>query len=69
MDVICERYGLTRDQAIARLKQVRKDEDEANTINPPEPPPVEVDPNGEPIAQATGEKQEPPENDEKESDG
>jgi Phage portal protein, SPP1 Gp6-like len=63
VDVIRERYGLTREQALARLKQVKKDEDEANVIMPPEPPPVEVDPNGEPIPpagdQGDDEKPEP----------
>jgi hypothetical protein len=41
VDVIRERYGLTRDQAIERLKQVKEDEDEADTIMPPLPMPAE----------------------------
>ena len=46
VDVIRERYGLSRDQAIDRLKQVKEDEDAADAIMPPEPPPVEVNPDG-----------------------
>lgn len=42
VDVIRERYGLTREQAIDHLKQVAKDETEATAILPkPEPPPAE----------------------------
>ncbi len=60
VDVIRERYGLTRDQAIERLKQVKIDEDEANAIMPPEPPPVEVTPEGEPVKAEPGETPEKP---------
>jgi hypothetical protein len=37
--ILCERFGLTRDQAIARLKQIKKDNDETAEIEgPPEAP-------------------------------
>jgi hypothetical protein len=45
VNVIQERYGLTREQAIDHLKQVAEDEEEAKAILPqPEPPPT---PDGE----------------------
>jgi hypothetical protein len=40
---IQERYGLSRDQAIERLKQIAKDNEEANAIDPPQPAPGAVD--------------------------
>lgn len=46
VQLVQQRRGMTRDQAIAYLKQVKKDEDEADAISPPEPPPG-IDPNGD----------------------
>ena len=44
VDVVRERYGLTRDQAIERIKQVAEDEAEVATLMPLKPIPGEVPP-------------------------
>jgi hypothetical protein len=56
VQVIEERYGLTRDQAIDHLKQVAEDEKAADVIMPP---PAPVDPaTGQPIADDESDEEE-----------
>ncbi len=63
VQVIEERYGLTRDQAIDPLKQVAEDEKQADVIMPP---PAPIDPaTGQPVADdATDEEKQDPESEE-----
>lgn len=39
IQLVMQRKGMTRDQAVAYLKQLKKDEDEADAIDPPPEPP------------------------------
>lgn len=39
IQLLMQRRGMTRDQAVAHLKQLKKDEDEADAIDPPPEPP------------------------------
>lgn len=40
VQLVMQRRGMTRDQAIAYLKQIKQDEDDADAIDPPKPPPA-----------------------------
>jgi hypothetical protein len=61
--LIEERYGLTRDQAVEHFKQVAKDETEADTIKPP---PAPIDPTtGLPVVNDQGDGKDEEDDDEK----